>query len=266
MPEVHPTAILEGDVNLADDVKIGPYCIIKGPVTLGPGVQLLEHVSISGPTTIGAETILYPRAAIGYEPQDYKFKPGAPTAGVVVGERCLIREHATIHAASNEHTPTRIGSDVFVMVNSHVGHDAVVGDNVVMVNNTCLAGHTTIQNKVTISACSMIHQNCRVGELCMLSGGTAVTTDVPPFMMVYERNEIIGLNLVGLRRNGYTKEDINVLRDTFSKVLRENLPREDLLEALNERIDASDTIKKLHTFVSEAKRPLAPVSRKRNVR
>ncbi|RNC80728.1 MAG: acyl-ACP--UDP-N-acetylglucosamine O-acyltransferase [Phycisphaera sp.] len=266
MPEVHPTAILEGDVNLADDVKIGPYCIIKGPVTLGQGVQLLEHVSISGPTTIGAETILYPRAAIGYEPQDYKFKPGAPTAGVVVGERCIIREHATINAASNDHTPTRIGNDVFVMVNSHVGHDAIVGNNVVMVNNTCLAGHTTIQDKVTFSACCLIHQNCRIGELCMLSGGTAVTTEVPPFMMVYERNEIIGLNLVGLRRNGYSSDDINNLRDVFTKILRENMPRDELLDALSERMESSETIRKLHAFVSEAKRPIAPVSRKRNVR
>lgn len=266
MPEVHPTAILEGDVNLAADVKIGPYCIIKGPVTLGRGVQLLEHVSISGPTTIGAETILYPRAAIGYEPQDYKFKPGAPTAGVVIGERCLIREHATINAASNDHTPTRVGNDVFVMVNSHVGHDTVVGNNVVMVNNTCLAGHTTVQDRVTFSACCLIHQNCRIGELTMLSGGACITTDLPPFMMAYERNEIVGLNLVGLRRNGYSSDDINTLREVFSKILRENMPKTDLLDALSERIESSEAVRKLHTFVSEAKKPITPVSRKRNVR
>lgn len=262
MPEIHPTAILEGEVNLADDVKIGPYCIIKGPVTLGPGVQLLEHVSINGPTTIGAGTIVYPRAALGYEPQDYKFAPGAPTAGVVIGENCIIREHATVHAASNDHTPTRIGNEVFMMINSHIGHDAVVGNNVILVNNSCLAGHTQVHDRVTFSAGALLHQNCRIGTLCILSGGASITTDLPPFMMALERNQIVGLNLVGLRRNGFSKVEINALRDLYSKVLRNNPPRQELLEILAERMADSEAFRTLHTFIAEAKRPLATVSRK----
>lgn len=267
MPTIHPTAILEGDINLADDVQIGPFCSLKGPITIGAGVRLLERVSIQGPTTIGAGTILYPGAIIGCEPQDYKFLPGAPTAGVAIGENCIIREHATVHAASSLEKPTRLGNGVFLMVNSHVGHDTTVGDRTILVNNTALAGHVIVEDRVTLSGGCLVHQFCRVGRLCMFSGASVVTTDIPPFLMAIDRNEIVGLNLVGLRRNGFSADEINTLRNVFSKIMRQNLPRKELVAALAERMEGEPVIKYIHDFiVSCNKKPLAPVGRKRNLR
>lgn len=267
MPEIHPTAILEGDINLADDVKIGPSCILRGSITLGPGVQLLERVSIKGPARIGAGSIFYPGAIIGFEPQDYKFLPGAPTAGVVLGDNCIIREHATVHAASSLEKPTTLGDGVFLMVNSHVGHDTTVGDRCVIVNNTALAGHVIIEDRVTLAGGCLVHQNCRIGRLCMFSGASVVTTDIPPFLMAIDRNEIVGLNLVGLRRNGFSPEEINKLRYVFSKIMRQNLPRKELVAALAEHTEESSAVRELHDFIVKCdKKPLAPVGRKRNVR
>ena len=267
MPEIHPTAILDGDINLADDVKIGPSCILRGNITLGAGVKLLERVSIQGPATIGAGTIFYPGAIIGFEPQDYKFLPGTPTAGVVLGDNCIIREHATVHSATSTEKPTRLGDGVFMMVNSHVGHDTVVGDRTILVNNVALAGHVIVEDRVTLSGGCLVHQFCRIGRLCMFSGASVVTTDIPPFMMLIDRNEVIGLNLVGLRRNGFTADQINELRQLFSKVLRQNLPRKELLAILAERKDHSPAIKQMHDFIADCnKKPLAPIGRKRNLR
>ncbi len=267
MPEIHPTAILEGDINLADDVKIGPSCILRGNITIGSGVQLLERVSIKGPARIGAGSIFYPGAIIGFEPQDYKFLPGTPTAGVVLGENCIIREHATVHAATSTEHPTTLGEGVFLMVNSHVGHDSVVGDRTILVNNTALAGHVTVEDRVTFSGGCLVHQHCRIGRLCMFSGGSVVTTDIPPFFMLIDRNEIVGLNLVGLRRNGYSNDDINVLRKVFTTVMRRNLQRQELIAELAERMEDSAPVRELHDFIVKCdKKPLAPVGRKRNVR
>ncbi len=266
MPEIHPTAILDGDIDLADDVQIGPFCILRGNITLSAGVRLLERVSIQGPATIGAGTIFYPGAIIGFEPQDYKFLPGTPTAGVVLGANCIIREHATVHSATSTEKPTQLGDGVFLMVNSHVGHDTVVGDRTILVNNTALAGHVIVEDRVTLSGGCLVHQHCRVGRLCMFSGATVITTDIPPFMMVIERNEIVGLNLVGLRRSGMTPEEINTLRHIFTTVIRQNPQRPELLAALAEQKDQSEAIRQLHDFIASGKKPLAAIGRKRNVR
>lgn len=267
MPTIHPTAILEGNIDLADDVKIGPYCSVRGSVTLGPGVRLLERVSIQGPATVGAGTVFYPGAIIGFEPQDYKFLPGTPTAGVVLGANCIIREHATVHASTSTEHPTRLGEGVFLMVNSHVGHDTVVGDRTILVNNTALAGHVTVEDRVTFSGGCLVHQHCRIGRLCMFSGGSVVTTDIPPFLMLIDRNEVVGLNLVGLRRNGFSAAEINALRSVFSKIMRQNPPRQELIAALAQRMDGEPIIRYMHDFiVACSTKPLAPIGRKRNVR
>lgn len=267
MPTIHPTALLEGDIQLADSVQIGPFCHVRGPVTLAENVRLLERVSIQGPATVGEGSILYPGAIIGYEPQDYKFAPGSPTAGVTLGANCIIREHATVHAATSTDKPTSLGDGVFLMVNSHVGHDTTIGDKTILVNNTALAGHVTVEDRVTFSGACLVHQFCRIGRLCMFSGASIITTDIPPFMMLIDRNEIVGLNLVGLRRNGFTAEQINELRQVFSKIMRQNLPRQELLAVLAERKNTSPAITQLHDFIAACgKKPLAPIGRKRNLR
>ncbi len=262
MPTIHPTAVLTGEINLADDVEIGAYCVLNGEITLGAGVRLGAHVNLQGPLTIGEGTRVYPGSSLGFEPQDYKFTSGMPTAGVEIGSRCLIRENTTVHAASNNERATRVGDGVFMMVGAHVGHDAIVGDEAIMVNNTALAGHSELMSKAIMSGGSMLHQFCRIGRMVMCSGGTIVTTDVPPFCIVAERNSVRGLNLVGLRRSGASKDEINAVREAFRKVLRVNPPRDEMLGMLEERGVESAMVREMYEFVLSAKKPITPVVRK----
>jgi UDP-N-acetylglucosamine acyltransferase len=259
MSQIHETAIVEGNVTLGEGAEIGPFCIVRGDVTLGDGVRLLSSVSIQGPVTIGKGTILYPNAAIGYEPQDYKFKPGSQTAGVVIGEDTILREQVTIHAASNDHTPTRVGSRTMMMVGSHAGHDSVVGDDVVIVNSTSLAGHTVVEDRATLSACVLVHQHCRVGRQTMSSGGTVLTGDLPPYCMAAGRNMVVGLNMVGMRRSGMPKEEIEAVRNAYKSVLRLNPPLAEMREQLAELAQGSEAVGRIAEFIAAAKRPIVPV-------
>jgi len=259
MANVHATAIVEGNVKLGEGVEIGPYCLVRGDVTLGDGVRLLSNVSLQGPVTIGTGTVVYSGAAIGYEPQDYKFKPGAPTAGVVIGEDTIIREHVTVHAASNDHTPTRIGSRTMMMVGSHAGHDVLVGDDVVIVNATLLGGHSVVQDRATLSGCVMVHQHCRIGRQTMCSGGSVLTGDLPPYCLCAGRNMVMGLNMVGMRRSGMPKEEIEAVRLAYKRVLRHNPPMSEMKAQLDELGVNSVAVKQIADFISEAKRPIIPV-------
>ncbi len=255
---IHATASVDPAAQLGRNVKIGPNCIIRGNVTLGDDVELVANVFIEGPTVIGARTILYPGACIGFPPQDYKFKMGMPTAGVVIGEDCLIREHATVHAASKLDAPTRVGNKCFLMVNSHLGHDTVIGNNVVLVNSVLLAGHVQVGDNVTMGGAAAVHQFCRVGRLAMVSGLTAVSLDVPPFCICVNRNDLVGLNAVGLRRNGVPREDITLLRKAFRLALAARLPRQEMLDVLAPLAATSPFVNELREFVATTKRGIAP--------
>ena len=259
MNQIHETAIVEGDVEFGDGVEIGPYCVVRGDVTLGDGVRLLSGVSVQGPVVIGRETIVYPGAAIGYEPQDYKFKPGAETAGVVIGEESILREHTTVHAATKTDVPTRVGDRVMMMVGSHAGHDAVVGNDVILVNNALLAGHTQVHDRVILSGGAMLHQFCRVGYGVMCSGGSILSNDVPPFCMTAGRNMVVGLNKVGMKRSGMASDEMEAVRRAYRDVLRKNPPLSEMREMLDERAKESEAVAVIAEFVRGAKRPLMPV-------
>lgn len=264
MPKVHPTATVDERARLGEGVEIGPYCIVTGDVTLGPGVRLLTRVSLQGPLTVGAGTVIYPNACIGFEPQDYKFKPGSPTAGVVIGEGCLIREHATVHAATSLQKPTRLGDRVFMMVNAHVAHDAEVRDDAILVNNSAMAGHTELHERAILSGGVVVHQFGRIGRLAMCSGGSVLTNDVPPFCMAAQRNMLVGLNLVGMRRAGMPRSEIDAVRSAYREVFRRNPPRAELLEQLRERGEQSPAVMLMHDFVVASKRSITPVGGRRH--
>jgi UDP-N-acetylglucosamine acyltransferase len=258
MPRIHPTATVSAESSLADSVEIGPYCVLTGAVTLGPGVRLIGNNYLTGPVQIGAGTIIYPFACIGFGPQDVKFALGQATAGVVVGENCIIREQVTIHSASNDQTPTRVGNKVFMMVSSHVAHDCSIGDRVTFVNGAGIAGHGQIGDDVTLGGNAVIHQFCRIGRFVMMSGDCAVSLDVPPFCMVNERNRVGGLNQVGLRRNGMPREHITELRRAFRDVLRSPMPREEAIGILRERGQNCPPVMELAEFLATSKRGITP--------
>lgn len=265
MPKVHPSAVVSPECELADDVEIGPWCVLMGRVVLGAGVRLHGNNYIQasgGPVEIGERTQVYPFACIGYEPQDYKFKPGSATAGVRIGKECMIREHVTIHAASGMERPTILGDRVFMMVSTHVAHDCVIGDRVVMVNGAGIAGHGRIDNDVTLGGNAVIHQHCRIGRMVMMSGDCAVSLDVPPFCTVNERNRVGGLNLIGLRRSGMPPAHIAALRLAFRDLLRKPLPRATVVEELKARAIADEAgapvLTELAEFIEASKRGITP--------
>jgi UDP-N-acetylglucosamine acyltransferase len=263
MPLIHSSAVVDPSAEIADDVTIGPGCVVSGPVRLAAGVSLMANVFLQGPLTIGERTRIWPGACLGTDPQDYKVKPGFPTAGVVIGSDCLIREGVTVHAATKTDAPTRIGDRVFMMVNSHAGHDAQVGNDVILVNGAVLAGHTQVFDKATISGNAGVHQFCRVGRFAFISGMSAVATEVPPFCVTHSRNTLAAINLVGMRRNGFSREDITLTRRAFREVFKKNLPRPQMIEAL--AAIAKDgaggqcaPVAEMLDFVKTAKRPICP--------
>lgn len=255
MAIVHPTSHLGPDVTLEDGVEIGPFCSIEGPVHLARGVRLIGNVYLRGPLTIGQGTIIYPFACIGFPAQDVKFKPGDPTSGVRIGEHCTLREHTSIHAATHE-TPTTIGDRVFMMVNAHIGHDVLVGSDVIMVNNSSIGGHAVVADRVTISGHSAVHQFVRVGRFAFLSGCLGISCDVPPFCMVYETNRMAGINRIGMKRAGFAPDEITRVRRAFRDVFRRTLDRPTMLAHLDEQALESPAVGEIAQFVRSAKRPI----------
>ena len=259
MPTIHPSSIVEDQVVLADDVIVGPSCTVSGAVTLGPGVQLMGSVHLQGPLKVGANTVFYPGAIIGFGPQDYKFKPGSPTAGVVIGDDCIFREHSTVHAASNNETPTTVGDRCFFMVNAHAGHDCTIGSDVILVNNTGLGGHCEVHDRAILSGGTMIHQFGRIGRQAMTSGMTVLTNDLPPYFVAVERNTVVGLNMVGMRRSGMSRDEIAAVKSVYSEVFRKNPPQSELKAALAERSESSAAVGEIYEFILQSKRAICPV-------
>lgn len=259
MPEytIHPTAVVSPESELAQGVEIGPWCMLTGRVRLGAGVKLIASVHLSGPVELGAGTICYPGACVGFPPQDYKFKLGDPTAGVVIGKDCIIREHVNIHAATKADIPTTLGDRVFMMATTHAGHDARIGNGVIVCNGSLLAGHSWVHDNAIMSGNTAIHQFGQMGRLAFLSGGVACPTDIPPFCVCGGRSELSTVNLVGMRRAGFPREHITAVRNAFWHVLCERLPRQEMIAALEERGKDCPPVMEMAAFIRGSKRPLA---------
>lgn len=258
MASIHPTAYVSPEARLGDGCEIGPHCMLSGPVTLGAGVRLVANVHLAGPVEVGAGTIIYPFACLGFPGQDLKFKPGMPSAGVRVGTNCVLRESVTIHAATKAEAPTSIGDGVYMMVGSHLGHDARAGNNVILVNQACLAGNAVVGDNATIGGFCGVHQFTRVGRFAFMSGGTAVSMEVPPFCTVVERQRIGGINRVGLRRAGMAREHITGIVQAFREVFRVHMQRHEQIQRLEELGRDCPPVLEMAQFVREAKRPICP--------
>jgi UDP-N-acetylglucosamine acyltransferase len=172
----------------------------------------------------------------------------------------MIREHATVHAATKPDEPTRIGDRVFMMVNTHVGHDGRVGHNVVMVNNSAIGGHARLFDNVTLGGAALVHQFDRVGRLAFVSGGAAISTDIPPFCMAWKRNQLAGLNLVGMRRAGVPRDHITTVREAYRRAFRSGVSKPEMLEVLREMGRDCPPVAEIADFVASAKRSLAKAS------
>ena len=215
MAQIHPTAIVASGARLDDGVRIGPYCVVGEHVALGPGVSLAAHVVVDGNTTIGEGTRIFPFAAIGLEPQDLKYK-GEPSS-LVIGRHNTIREYVTINPGTEGGgMVTRIGDCCLLMIGAHVAHDCQIGDDVIMANNATLAGHVVVGEHARLGGLSAVHQFVRIGPHAMIGGMSGVERDVIPYgQVIGDRARLTGLNIIGLQRHGFSREDIQGLRTAY---------------------------------------------------
>ncbi len=265
MAHVHPTAqIMDGegdDVELADDVVIGPHCVLGGRVRIGAGTRLIGHVYGQGPLTIGEANTVYPFACLGFAPQDLKWDPDDTGAGLEIGDRNTFRETVTIHRATSHDTPTTIGDDNYFMAVSHAGHDCRVGDGCVLANNVALGGHVELEDRVTIGGATVIHQFVRIGRGAMLSGGVGTGLDVPPFCTLTGINVVGSLNVIGLRRSGMSRDEINDLRWAYRQMYREHRHPKEAIDTLREYTDRP-RIAEIIAFIESTSRGLCSRPRK----
>ncbi len=259
MPQIHPLSLVDPKAELADDVVVGPFCIVEGKVKIGAGTVLMSHVTVRGRTVIGKSNRIFQGAAVGCEPQDKKYA-GEDTA-LVIGDNNVIRENCTISIGTvQDHGITRIGSGNLLMANVHIAHDCTVGDNTIIANNVAIAGHCTIEDNVVIGGQAGMHQFTRVGCRAMVAGASGVLRDVPPYVICSGYPAAPhGLNLVGLRRAGFSNDLLRQLKDCYHAVYREGNLVADAVSEMNAIFEAAPEEAKAHIahfrdFVSESPR------------
>jgi UDP-N-acetylglucosamine acyltransferase len=252
--EIHPTAIISPDAEIAEDTSIGPFCIIHDKVHIKKGTRLISHVVIEGSTEIGENCTIYPFASIGLPPQDLKYR-GEET-GLRIGNNNTIREYCAIHRASvSGDGVTSIGDHNFLMAYVHVAHDCKIGNSVIMANLATLAGHVSIEDHAVIGGLVAVHQFTRVGAYAMVGGFSGVGQDIPPYMIASgARVKLFGLNTVGLKRHGFSDATVNELKKAYKILFREKRTLKDAIKKIQEDLPYTDEIKRLIEFIQKNKR------------
>ena len=240
MADIHPTAIVLGEADLAADVIVGPGCVIDGtlgPVSVASGTRLIGHAYLYGPLTIGEGNTIYPFTCLGFAPQSIDHDPALPGQGLAIGAHNTFREGTTLHRALTDEGPTTIGDHNYFMCNSHAGHDTRIADHCVLANGVQLAGHVIVDEWVMIGGNTTVHQFCRIGRGAMLSGSVGAPHDLAPFFMLTGIDIVGSINVIGMRRQGLSKEQIEDIRWVYKTLYRRELPPSAALEALKERAD-----------------------------
>lgn len=215
MSDIHPTALIEPGAELGATAKVGPFCHVGRHVRLGENVELISHIAIAGRTTIGDGTRIFPFASIGHQPQDLKYK--GEDSRLVIGRNNVIREQVTINPGTEGGGMlTQIGDSCLLMVGVHVAHDCIIGNEVIMANNATLAGHVKVGDFAVFGGLSAVHQFVRIGQYAMVGGVTGVERDVIPYGSVLgDRARLSGLNIVGMQRRGFSRDEIQGLRSAY---------------------------------------------------
>ncbi len=254
--KIHPTAIIEDGAKLGSDVAIGAYAYVGGQVTLGDGCVVQHHATVDGLTFMGPLCEVFPYAAIGGKTHDLKFKGGTP--GVKIGARNVFREYVTVHAATKDGEFTVLGDDNVILAYSHIAHDCIVGNHLVMSSQSALAGHVVLGDHVNVAWGTGMHQFCRVGSFAMVGAMSKLVQDVAPFLIADGIPAVIrGFNKVGLERNGFGPEQIDRVKAIYKTLYRSGLNRTQALEQLAARADAdSAEIVAVRQFAAASERGL----------
>jgi UDP-N-acetylglucosamine acyltransferase len=252
--QIHPSAIVSENAAIGSDCVIGPFCVIGDAVTLGDRVRLDSHVVVDGNTTIGDETHAFPFVSIGHAPQDLKYA-GEPTA-VEIGKRNHIREFVTVHrGTAGGGGTTRIGDDNLLMAQAHVAHDCQLGNEIIMANAATLAGHVEIADRASVGAYSGVHQFCRIGYEAFVGGYSVVVKDAMPFAIIQGNHaKCYGLNRLGMRRRGYSKETIEKLNHAFHLLLSAKMNTTQAVERIRAEVTDCKEVDLLTRFIDESKR------------
>lgn len=250
---ISPLAFVDPEAIIGENVKIGPFCFIDKGVTIGDNTELMNNVTVLRGTSMGSGNLVFPGAVIGAIPQDLKFKGEEST--VVIGDNNRIRENVTIHRGTASKGTTIVGSNNLIMENAHIAHDCVFGSGIIMGNSTKLAGEVVVDDGAIISAVVLIHQFCHIGSGCMIQGGTRTSMDVPPFIIAArEPVAYCGVNLVGLRRKGYSPELISNIHDAYRTIYSSAFTVTEAVKQIKENIPMSKEIEYIIDFVSSSKR------------
>jgi UDP-N-acetylglucosamine acyltransferase len=219
---IHPTAFVDPAAKLADDVEVGPWCLVGPGVELGPGCRLGARVILEGTVLSGAGNQFGHGSIIGSEPQDFAFKPGTPSR-VTIGDQNTFREYVTIHRGTGENGETCIGSECYLMTGCHVGHNARLGNGVILANNCLVGGHATICDAFLGGGGTLFHQFITAGPYAMSRGGSRYSKDIPPYCTGDCTNRVVGINTIGLRRAGFSPADRTEIRRAFKLLFRSGL-------------------------------------------
>ncbi len=257
MAKIHPTAIVDPKAELADDVEIGPGCVVGPDVKIGARTQLIAHVYIERLTEIGADCVIFPFAALGAPPQDLSYR-GEPTR-LIIGSHNTIREHVTMHRGTvRGRSETRVGSRGLFMGNAHVAHDCIVGDDVVMAQTATIGGHVRVADWAFLGGLSGVHQHCRIGRHAFVGASALMTTDLIPFgSAIGNHAHLGGLNVVGLKRRGFTRDQIHDLRSAYRLLFAEEGTFQERLEDAEELYASNPEVMEMLTFIrADSARPL----------
>ena len=251
---IHPSAIIDTKAEIAPDVSVGPFSVIGPGVKIGSGTFIGPHVVIKGPAVIGKDNHIYQFCSIGEDPQDKKY--AAEITRLEIGDRNVIREYTSMHRGTvQDKSLTKIGHDNLFMAYTHVAHDCVIGDNVIMANGASLAGHVHLNSHAILGGFTLVHQFTQVGQFSFAAMGSAITQDIPPFVMVGGKpTRPHGINSVGMERKGISPEDIRLIRNAYKIIYKMNLRLEDAIERIEEMAGESQHVSDLVSFLRNVSR------------
>jgi UDP-N-acetylglucosamine acyltransferase len=258
--KIHPTAIVDPAAQIADDVEVGPFSIVGPQVTIGDETIVQSHVVLEGEVTIGSTNLIGHGAVIGAPPQDVSFSPERKTK-VEIGNNNIIREYCTIHRGTADGTSTKIGDKNFLMAGAHIGHNCEIGNNVIIANNCLLAGYVIVDDAAFLGGGSTFHQFMHIGRLVMVQGSSAFGKDLPPFVVAAERNCVFGLNVIGMRRAGFSATERDEIKSAFKLVYLSGLNISQALEKAA-TMEFRGPAREFLDFVANAKkRSICPLKR-----
>jgi len=251
---IHPTAIIDSKAELADNVSVGPFSVIGADVKIGAGTVIGSHVVIKGPTTIGRDNRIYQFASVGEDPQDKKY--AAEITRLEIGDRNTIREYTSMHRGTKQdRSVTKIGNDNLFMAYTHVAHDCVIGNHVIMANGASLAGHVHLHSHAILGGFTLVHQFTQIGQYSFAAMGSAITQDIPPFVMVGGKpTRPHGINSVGMERNGISPEDIRLIRKAYKMIYKTNLRLEDAIDKMEDLAGDSKELSDMVSFLRNVTR------------